>query len=328
MSIIAALSAIAGRVPCSTVRCLGSSPSTNYNRAWQTASAMGPAIMYPNKACEAIVPGPGTNLDPIAELALPHPDHPDVYHPWGDLTVPPVPNALVRRIERSINLTVNPLTNPEGRSARGSAGARRHQPRKTDEDHPLSLHDARGGRASHGPGRRHADAGERREVTVLFSDIRGYTTLTEISKPTKSWKCSTPTLKPWWRQSLPLRAPSTSSLATPLMAVFGAPCHYKITPGRRVQSALRYAPSARHLQCRTIGPKASPKIRIGIGISSGEVVSGNIGSQRKMEYTVIGDGVNLSSRLEGVTKEYGCDIMCSASTPTPSAKTDLGARTR
>ena len=60
--------------------------------------------------------------------------------------------------------------------------------------------------------------------------------------------------------------------------------------------------------------QGQPELRIGIGLSSGEVVSGNIGSQRKMEYTVIGDGVNLSARLESITKQYGCDIVLSEHT--------------
>jgi adenylate cyclase len=96
-----------------------------------------------------------------------------------------------------------------------------------------------------------------------------------------------------------------------LMAVFGAPL--PLTENHAwmaVQSALDMRRRlAEFNQNRRV--KNQPQIRIGIGISSGEVVSGNIGSQKRMDYTVIGDGVDISSRLEGVTKEYGCDIILS-----------------
>ncbi|MEO0395339.1 MAG: adenylate/guanylate cyclase domain-containing protein, partial [Cyanobacteria bacterium P01_A01_bin.137] len=98
-----------------------------------------------------------------------------------------------------------------------------------------------------------------------------------------------------------------------LMAVFGAPLPLENHGWSAVEAALDMRERLVHFN-RARQATSQPKINIGIGLSSGEVVSGNIGSHRKMEYTVIGDGVNLSSRLEGVTKQYGCDIVMSEHT--------------
>jgi len=93
--------------------------------------------------------------------------------------------------------------------------------------------------------------------------------------------------------------------------VFGAPLPLTENHAwRAVQSALDMRYRLAEFNRRRIVLE-QPQIYIGIGISSGEVVSGNIGSRKRMDYTVIGDSVNLSSRLEGVTKEYGCDIILS-----------------
>jgi len=96
-----------------------------------------------------------------------------------------------------------------------------------------------------------------------------------------------------------------------IMAVFGAPLPLNENHAwMAVQSALDMRRRLKEFnESRMV--ESQPQIHIGIGISSGEVVSGNIGSQKRMDYTVIGDGVNLSSRLESVTKEYGCDIVLS-----------------
>jgi adenylate cyclase len=87
-----------------------------------------------------------------------------------------------------------------------------------------------------------------------------------------------------------------------LMAVFGAPLPLENHAWMAVQSALDMRQRLAEFNHKR-RLNAQPQIRIGIGLSSGAVVSGNIGSQRRMDYTVIGDGVDVSSRLEGITKQ-------------------------
>jgi adenylate cyclase len=83
-----------------------------------------------------------------------------------------------------------------------------------------------------------------------------------------------------------------------------------------VQTAIEMRTRLAHFN---ISRPDSRKIRIGIGINSDSIISGNIGSSHRMEFTAIGDGVNVGSRLEGASKQYGCDIVISESTYTPCA---------
>jgi adenylate cyclase len=153
--------------------------------------------------------------------------------------------------------------------------------------------------------------GERKEVTILFSDIRGYTTLTENLGASEVVSLLNKYFETMVEAVFNHEGTLDKFIGDALMAVFGAPL--PLTENHAwmaVQSALdmRWR-LAEFNQSRILCKQ--PLIHIGIGMSSGEVVSGNIGSQKRMDYTVIGDGVNLSSRLESVTKEYGCDIILS-----------------
>lgn len=217
----------------------------------------------------------------------------------------------VREIERSINLTVNPLTNPEG-GVRGGLvvleDISQEKRMKTTMYRYMTPGVAERVMAL---GEDALMVGERKEVTILFSDIRGYTTLTENLEATKVVELLNQYFETMVEAIFNYEGTLDKFIGDAIMAVFGAPL--PLTENHAwmaVQSALDMRRRLEEFNHQRV-VESQPQIHIGIGISSGEVVSGNIGSQKRMDYTVIGDGVNLSSRLESVTKEYGCDIVLS-----------------
>lgn len=263
-------------------------------------------------------------------LAIPDRLHPGRYLPWGEavdgdsqatqnsayLPIPTpeargcLPVEAVRELERSTNLTVNPLTNPEG-SVRGGLvvleDISQEKRMKTTMYRYMTPGVAERVMAL---GDDALMVGERKEVTILFSDIRGYTTLTERMEASEVVSLLNDYFETMVEAVFNYQGTLDKFIGDALMAVFGAPLPLKNHAWMSVQAAL----DMRRRLAEFNTPRrhsSQPQICIGIGISSGEVVSGNIGSRKRMDYTVIGDGVNVSSRLEGLTKEYGCDIILS-----------------
>ncbi|MDY6896617.1 MAG: adenylate/guanylate cyclase domain-containing protein, partial [Cyanobacteriota bacterium] len=101
-----------------------------------------------------------------------------------------------------------------------------------------------------------------------------------------------------------------------IMAVYGSPLPLQNHAWMAVQTSLEMRRRLEDFNSRRQADD-KPQIKIGIGINSDVVISGNIGSSKRMEFTAIGDGVNLGSRLESVSKQYGCDIIISDNTYEP-----------
>lgn len=144
--------------------------------------------------------------------------------------------------------------------------------------------------------------GGRRDVTLLFSDIRGFTTLSERLSPPQLSSFLNRYLTPMTRAVLAERGFLDKYIGDALMAVFGAPAPSTDHPDRAVAAALRMHAALLELRARD---PAMADLSIGVGINSGDVVAGNMGSEERFDYTVIGDAVNLASRLEALTKRYG-----------------------
>ncbi len=246
------------------------------------------------------------------ELLVPDTDNPQHFWLWGktDEASTLYPEKQLESLERSINLTVNPLTNPEG-SVRGGLLVLEDISQEKRMKTTLYRYMTPGvAERVMALGDDVMMRGDRREVTVLFSDIRGYTTLTENLEADRVVEMLNAYFETMVEAVFNFEGTLDKFIGDAIMAVYGAPLPLQNHAWAGVQSALDMRQRLERFNRERL-TQNQPKIRIGIGISSGEVVSGNIGSQRKMEYTVIGDGVNLSARLEGVTKEYGCDIVIS-----------------
>ncbi|MEM6501049.1 MAG: adenylate/guanylate cyclase domain-containing protein [Cyanobacteria bacterium P01_C01_bin.89] len=155
--------------------------------------------------------------------------------------------------------------------------------------------------------------GDRKDVSVLFSDIRSYTTLTESMQAEEVVAMLNEYFESMVDAVFKHKGTLDKYIGDAIMAVFGSPLPLEDHAWMSVQTAIdmRHRLVEFNAARRTMGKQ---EIAIGIGLHSDEVISGNIGSSRRMEFTAIGDGVNLGSRLEGATKQYGCDIMISENT--------------
>ncbi|MBI2413691.1 MAG: HAMP domain-containing protein [Deltaproteobacteria bacterium] len=155
--------------------------------------------------------------------------------------------------------------------------------------------------------------GEEREVTILFSDLRGFTTLCERHTPQEILSF----LNYYFtRISSVIEANGgvvDKYIGDAVMALFGAPLKNEDDAARSVRTALGMRQALIELNTE-FEAKGLPRLSLGVGVNTATVVAGNMGSTTRLNYTVIGDGVNLASRLEGLSKKYGVEIIVSAST--------------
>ncbi len=157
------------------------------------------------------------------------------------------------------------------------------------------------------PGRLTLD-GEEKEVTILFSDVRGFTTLSEQLSPTQVTDLLHEYLTPMTRLVTEHDGTLDKFIGDAVMAFWNAPLDVPDHPYKAVTAALSMLDTLKELNV-SFNDKFGFGIKIGVGLHCGKVRVGNMGSADLFAYTLIGDNVNLTSRLEGLTKYYGQEIL-------------------
>ena len=152
--------------------------------------------------------------------------------------------------------------------------------------------------------------GDKKDLTVLFSDIRGFTAISEKLTPEELVHLLNEYLTAMTDIVFKYDGLLDKYMGDAIMAVYGAPLDQPDHPVRACRTALDMMEELKKLQ-QQWSAEGRPVLRIGVGINSGDMVVGNMGSQMRFDYTVMGDSVNLGSRLESINKEYGTSIVIS-----------------
>lgn len=152
--------------------------------------------------------------------------------------------------------------------------------------------------------------GSKEHITVFFSDVRGFTTISEKLDAASLSDLLNSYLTPMTNIIFENKGTLDKYMGDAIMAFFGAPIKYPDHANYACRSALQNIEKLKVLQA-DYQKKGLPMIDVGIGINTGEMSVGNMGSDTVRNYTVMGDAVNLGSRLEGINKQYGTRIIVS-----------------
>ncbi len=159
-------------------------------------------------------------------------------------------------------------------------------------------------------GREAVPGGERKEITIYFSDIAGFTSVSEKISPEELVVLLGEYLETCSQKIIEYRGTIDKYIGDSIMAFWGAPNPLEDHPLYACRAALSVNENLAELGSKW-AKEGRPVLTQRIGIHTGEVIVGNFGSSTRMNYTAIGDGVNLASRLEGLNKFYGTEILIS-----------------
>ena len=154
--------------------------------------------------------------------------------------------------------------------------------------------------------------GDTRELSILFSDLRGFTSISEHFKtnPQGLTELINRYLTPMTGCVIDHDGTVDKFIGDAIMAIFGTPVAHDDDPDRGLRAAIQMMHGLNEFN-DIRKSQGLPPVDHGMGLNTDEIVSGNIGSPKRMDYTVIGDGVNLAARIESSCKKYGAKILMS-----------------